>query len=126
MRNAVLYTKQPVDKDKCFEIIKGVIPKTESYETQIVIGKPPRSICLWFPSYNIDDIQGEIEKKEMSEGLEHIPYEKPYFTNVDFHNPNKLKKIVALLSAIYPEIIVWVDDDKFYTAQEFAETDFNF
>ena len=123
MRNAVLYTKTPMDAVKCLEQIKTIYKGATVNECQIQIGKPPKSLYIWFPSTDLND---PIEAIDMVEDIEKIPFEHPYFTHIDFHLLKTLQTVVGLISPLYPEMIIWTDEDKFYSTEEFINTEFDF
>jgi len=123
MRNAILYTKTPLEMDKCLEQIKIMYKGARGNEYQIHLGKPPKCLYVWFPSTDLSD---PIEALDMVEDIDKIPFEHPYFTHIDFHLLNTLQNVLKTISTLYPEMMIWTDDDKFYTCEEFLNTTFDF
>lgn len=123
MRNAVLYTKTPINAVKCLEQIKTIFKGAKGNGHQIYISKPPKSLYIWFPSTDLND---PIEAIDMIEDIDKIPFEHPYFTHIDFHLLKTLQTVVSLISPLYPEMIIWTDDDKFYSIEEYLNADFEY
>lgn len=117
MRNAVFYTKIPMDIKTCYDAIKTYYKGAKNSDVNICIGKPPKSLYIWFPSTDLND---PIEAADMMEDIDKIPFEFPYFTHIDFHTMDTLQNVVKTIISLYPELIIWTDDDKFYTAEEFV------
>ena len=122
MRNAVLYTKTPIEMEKCLYEIKKVYKGASGNEKQILVGKPPKSLYIWFPSTDLSD---PVEAAEMIEDIDKIPFENPHFTHIDFHTLKSLQSVVNLIVPIYPEVIIWTDEDKFYSATDFCRANFD-
>ena len=123
MRNAVLYTEKPLEMEKCLQQIKTVYKNVGGSEFQIYIGKSPKSIAIWLPSTDLSD---PVETLDMTEDIDKIPFENPYFTHIDFHSLKMLQAAVKVIIPLYPEMIIWTDDDKFYSTEEFINTEFDF
>ena len=121
MRDLTFITKKPLEMGKCLEQIKTIYKGATGNECQIQIGKPPKSLYIWFPSTDLND---PIEAIDMVEDIVKIPFEHPYFTHIDFHLLKTLQTVVCLISPLYPEMIIWTDEDKFYSIEEYLNADF--
>lgn len=116
MRNSVLFTKEPIDIQKCFLQIKTIYKGAKLNESCISIGKPPKSLYIWFPSSDYNDPIEQIDLEKNN----NIMFKNPCITHVDFHLLLSLKNVIKAISIYYPEMIIWTDDDNYYTISELS------
>ena len=96
MRDLTFITKTPLEMGKCLDEIKKFYKGACGNEFQIQVGKPPKSLYIWFPSikkYDPSEYWDEEELKDLPENFD-------YFTNVEFHLSSVAKQVVKSFSFV--------------------------
>ena len=122
MRDFYLFTNTKITGEKCFELLKQNCPNAKWTENVYLSLTGRHRAYLWFSSDRVDDgLDCDIE-----ENKKHVPLENPYIAHLEAYRSIDLKRMLAVLVQIYPELYVNDDGDWYGTAQEYIDTEFDY
>ncbi len=135
MRDIFLFTSKPMDFAECEKVINASI--------RHVVSEPDinrfRSTSKnhWYFTIENGNIYDEVTEedytdnpgyiRELDDWAAKIPVKDPYINRLESYRSIDVKRLVAALVTIYPDLYVNVDDDNWYgTAQEYIDTEFDY
>ena len=122
MKSIIMFTDRPLDYIECKKVLEPLFPKIIINEQQVFYGYSPNSFNFDF-EYERDQDSIDPLPKDMAD---RIPVKNPYCVNLNFHKENMVKKIVAALYPLYPELFIYEDQIDWYgTAKEYIDLDYS-
>ena len=122
MRDLFIISKDNLDIDECFNLIKETYKDAQKLNDEICVAKPPRSFYLWFPS----SLRGAEKTSLTEDELKDVPKDYKFFTNLEFHFSGVAKNVVQALSKKFADLIIMLDCGTVYSADSFIKENFDF
>ena len=130
MRDFYLFTKKPIVFADCKEKILAEVKKCRPYGENGEIGFCGTGKFFWtFELENggiFDDVENREEREDLLQMEASVPIENPFVNYFGCHRSIDLKRMLAVLVQIYPELYVNDDGDWYGTAQEYIDTEFDY
>ena len=121
MKNIILLTDKPIEKDSCREIFLNVFPNKEIInddKESLLLGRPYSNINVIYSYDRVLDENSSFSEDD----AKHIPLNNPYCTIVEFHKIAIAKQAVSALVTKYPELYIYYDEEDWYgTPVEFEQ-----
>lgn len=126
MRDFFFYTKNPFHQEECYQIIKNEIKEVVLNGDDCIFLNAKWRAYLWL--YN-DKLENDVysSEDELEEVKSIIPIDDPYVNFFEAYRSVEVKKFLKVLLPTFPELFVKADDeDAYYTAQEYIDTEFDY
>ena len=129
MRDIYLFTKTPINYEKCEEVIFANVKNVATNKKG----------AFWSESkifWDLDIVNKTIFEgvddpdyiQELAEWVKNIPIEEPLVNHMGIHRSIDAKRIIHALMSIHSDLYINVDDgtDWYGTAQEYIDTEFDY
>ena len=129
MRDVILFTNQPIKFDDCIAEICNSIKDVETNNKDAFWSTNKNH---WnFSIDNSDFFEGASDEEhinELKEQKNKIPIINPIVNIISAHRSIDFKRLIKILTDLYPELYVNIDDgsDWYGSAQEYLDTEFDY
>jgi hypothetical protein len=124
MRGYNFFTSIELDANDCLQELKNVIKNVKmNGENGILIDGKSRSY-LWFSNDTVQDFFLSSEEKESL--LQKIGLQNPCITDFQTHRSADLKRVIAALAELCPDLHIYDDGDFVGSAQEYLNASFDY
>lgn len=123
MKQIGIITKTKVENKTISKLLIDNFPFSKKIvqndEIQLFLGKYPNNFSIDFDiSSFMDDPNLDFDKEQ----IDQIPFDPAHFNFIQFWNINVIKYVVKTIYEVFPELIIYDDEnDKLVSASEFLK-----